>query len=83
MTQQNISYVVEGWSSGPDGQHCRKESTVVQTLDGLIQALRYLATVQQYKCFTVSTRLVTIQDMLGAIDEIEQTPEGSTTEVQT
>lgn len=69
--QQNITHVVEGWSSS-NGAYHRKESMAVQTLDGVIQALRYLATVQGYKCFTVSTQLVSIEEMLGTVEEIKE-----------
>ena len=90
MLQQNITYLAEGWSPGPNGEYSRKEATAVQTLDGLIQALRYLHTVQQYKCFTVSTRLLSIQEMMGEINEVaeetsnelEEAPQGDSTEIQ-
>ena len=86
MIQQQITYFVEGWSPiGKDGAYARKETTAVQTLDGVIQALRYLAAVQGYACFTVSTRLVSIDSMLGEVNEelpTPETPSGTTSEIQ-
>lgn len=83
MIQQNITYVVDGWSPmGPNGEYCRKETMAVQTFDGMLRTLNYLNAVQKYHCFTVNTKLISLQDMVGEVDESKETPPGSTTEIQ-
>lgn len=92
MIQQQITYLIEGWTPmGPNGEYARKELMTAQTLDGVIQALKYLAAVQRYACFTVSTKLVSISSMLGEVNEIgdrnetiptPETPPGDPKEIQ-